>query len=534
MQPALPVYRELAAETSVVPCWMRVALDQETPVTLFRKLVGGGPGFLLESLAGGEDAGRFSIVGAYPLRTMRSGSSATVVQGPGGGRILPADPFAALRAFVPSGTVPEGLRFAGGAVGYLGYDAVRYLEPLPAMPSDLDLPTGWFMECGLLAVVDHLYHELTLVAPTRPLAGGDPDLAYEDARDRLMTALRRLAAGVGGGRPIPLDDPAAGAAGPGMSWEPAAVANLDRDAFIAAVRRAKARIEAGDVQQVVVSRRLEFPLPGDPFDVYRAYRVVSPSPYMFFLRFDTDTALLGASPELLVRVEGRRVLTRPLAGTRPRGDTAAADLALERELLADEKERAEHGMLVDLGRDDLEKVSVPGSVRVERSMYVERYSHVMHLASDVVGELAQGRDAVDALAACFPAGTLSGAPKGRAMEIIAELEPVARGPYGGVVGYLGYDGDLDMCITIRTVVAHRGRAYLQVGAGIVAGSDPAAEFVETENKARSALRALALASRIGAAAWEAVPGGVAAPPPTAPAASGRLASDRDATWGEMA
>ncbi|HEX6988854.1 MAG TPA: anthranilate synthase component I family protein, partial [Bacillota bacterium] len=351
-------------------------------------------------------------------------------------------------------------------------------------------------------------HELTLVAPTRPSAAPDPRLTYEDARDRLGTALRRLAAGVGGGRPIPLDGAPARIGEGGDPDGPARVSNLDREAFTAAVRRALEYIAAGDVFQVVLSRRLSFPLPGDPFDLYRAYRVVSPSPYMFFLRFDAGTALLGASPELLVRVDGRRVLTRPLAGTRPRGASAEQDLALERELLADEKERAEHIMLVDLGRNDVGRVSRFGSVRVERLLYVERYSHVMHLASDVVGELADGCDAVDALAACFPAGTLSGAPKVRAMEIIAELEPVARGPYGGVVGYLGYDGNLDMCIAIRTVLAHRGRAHLQVGAGIVADSDPDREFAETENKARSALRAVELAARIGTGVLApAAPGG---------------------------
>lgn len=503
MQPSLDVYLDLAAGTRVVPCWTRVALDQETPVTLYRKLVGHGPGFLLESLAGGEDSARFSIVGAYPVRVLRCQDRASLVHEPRGPATLPPNPFEALRAFTPPGTVPEGLRFAGGAVGYLGYDAVGYLERLPAVPSDLNVPTAWFMECDLVAVVDHLRHELTLVAPARPAPGTDPRLVYEEARHRLGTALRRLAAGVGGGRPVPLLDEGGPGAGGSL---PAAVASLDRDAFTAAARRALDYIRAGDVFQVVLSRRLSFPLTGDPFDLYRAYRVVSPSPYMFFIRFDGETALLGASPELLVRVQGRRVLTRPLAGTRPRGATAQQDLAMERELLADEKERAEHTMLVDLGRNDVGRVSRFGSVRVERLMYVERYSHVMHLASDVVGELADGFDAVHALAACFPAGTLTGAPKVRAMEIIAELEPVARGPYGGVVGYLGYDGSLDMCIAIRTVLVHRGRAHLQVGAGVVADSDPDREFEETENKARSALRALELAARIHGAATPAAGG----------------------------
>ncbi|GAB6876517.1 anthranilate synthase component I family protein [Thermaerobacter litoralis] len=547
---------------------LELALDQETPVTLFRRLAGDGPGFILESLGGGERSGRYSYVGAEPVRELVCTGSASVVyhRDEPGGPVTdvtpgPADPFAALRRFVPRRPVPAGFRFAGGAVGYLGYDAVRHLERLPGRPpADPLLPVARFMECALLAVLDHRTHRLHLMAPVLAGPRQGPEDALRAAQRRLERALAALEAPLPPRPPLRLGEAAtAGAAGAGAPagapgagdgasrgpggpagmgpgagsqdpQDPGAVlagvrSNVDREAFLEAVGRAQAYIRAGDVFQVVLSRRLEFPWPsgvpapepggaggGRPaggqkphkpgpvdIDLYRALRVISPSPYMFFLRFDGDTTLLGASPELLVRVEGRRALTRPLAGTRPRGATEADDQALERELLADPKERAEHTMLVDLGRNDLGRVCEPGTVRVERLMAVERYSHVMHLASDVAGRLAEGRDAVDALAACFPAGTLTGAPKVRAMEIIDELEPVARGPYGGAVGYLGYDGDLDMCIAIRTLVLHGGRGFLQVGAGVVAGSRPEAEWRETEAKARSGLRALALVGLSGPA-----------------------------------
>ncbi|EKP95653.1 anthranilate synthase component I family protein [Thermaerobacter subterraneus] len=568
---------------------LELALDQETPVTLFRRLAGDGPGFILESLGGGERSGRYSYVGVRPVRELVCTGSGSVIyhRDEPGGTVLdvtpgPADPFAALRRFVPRRPVAPGFRFAGGAVGYLGYDAVRFLERLPGRPpADPLLPVARFMECALLAVLDHRTHRLYLMAPVLDLPGRSEEEARRAARRRLEEALAALEAPLPP-RPLLRLDGGAGA----QAMVPAGLhSNMAAGDFLAAVRRAQAYIRAGDVFQVVLSRRFEFawppaagagdgpaavgpagagsaPAPGVPagdgpagagsapvtgaqardgragggtpapglagaasavpedLDLYRALRVISPSPYMFFLRFDGETTLLGASPELLVRVEGRRALTRPLAGTRPRGRGEEDDRALERELLADPKERAEHTMLVDLGRNDLGRVCRPGTVRVERFMAVERYSHVMHLASDVAGELAEGRDAVDALAACFPAGTLTGAPKVRAMEIIDELEPVARGPYGGAVGYLGYDGDLDMCIAIRTLVLHAGRGFLQVGAGVVAGSQPEGEWAETEAKARSGLRALALAAALGKA-----PSRLPDEPGSAPAAA-RVAGGR--------
>lgn len=495
MQPDPYTYRRLADQYEVVPVWVRMALDQETPVTLFRKLVGSGPGYLLESVTGGEDVGRFSIVGARPFRTLQVTSSGATIKSAQGIEQSPADPFAALRSFVPQGVRPEQLHFAGGAVGYIGYDAVDHLFGSTRHSAVPELPVAWLMECSLLAIVDHLQHELTLVSPTRPLATGGADAAYVAARDRLHGALRRLAAAVGGGQPLPLAS--TGRLQVADPRQLSIVSKPNRTEFETLVASAQQYIAANTVSQLVVSRRLEFPLRVDPFDLYRAYRIVSPSPYMFFLKLDDRTALLGASPELLVRARDGQVLTRPLAGTRRRGETPEQDAALEHELLNDKKELAEHYMLVDLGCSDLSKVSRPGSVRVARSAYVQRYSHVMHIASDVVGELAPGRDGVDALAACFPAGTLCGTPKAEAVRLIAELEQSARGPYGGAVGYLGYSGELDMCIAIRTIVVRDGRGCLQVGAGVVAQSKPANEFEETENKARSALRALALALQIG-------------------------------------
>ncbi|HEY8503069.1 MAG TPA: chorismate-binding protein, partial [Gemmataceae bacterium] len=348
MQPDRQTYERLAREMTVVPVWVRMALDQETPVTVFRKLVGTDPGFLLESMAGGEDAGRFSIVGAQPRRSLVCTVDGAWIDGAEGRQAAPHNPFEALRRFVPRGVVPEGLRFAGGAVGYLGYDAVRHLERLPARPpADPPVPDAQFMECSLIAVLDHLHHQLTLIAPTRPAAAPSPDLALAEGRDRLQRALRGLRATLGGGPPLPL--PEGEALGPGVDgagFGGRVRSNLDRATFEAGVRRIKAYIEAGDAFQVVFSRRFEFAYAGDPFTLYRALRVINPSPYMFYLRFGDGVTLLGASPELLVRVSGRRALTRPLAGTRRRGQTPDEDRRLEAELLADEKERAEHMMLV--------------------------------------------------------------------------------------------------------------------------------------------------------------------------------------------
>ena len=437
--------------------------DLTTPVALMRGLLAGeGPCFLLESVEGGDRVARWSFLGASPSGEISGRDS---------------DPFAALRA-VPrdeSASVGDDLPpFTGGAVGYAGYDAVRRLERLPATnPDPIGLPDAWFGIFDSVIAFDHVRHRLLFV--THAEEGGE-----EEARARLRALEERAFAPCRQSRPESF---------PPLTFEESS----PRSSFLASVERAKEHIRAGDVFQVVLSRRWSAPFDGDPFAVYRALRSISPSPYQYFLR-TPHGAIFGASPERLVRVAaapgGAAVETIPLAGTRPRGATREEDLALERELLADPKERAEHVMLVDLGRNDLGRVAKAGSVRVEDFFRVERYSHVMHIASRVTGVLAEGKDAVDALVATFPAGTLTGAPKIRAMEIIEDLEPVRRGAYGGTVGYLDFAGNLDVAIAIRTAVVANGSLHVQAGAGIVADSDPEAEATECENKARALMRAV--------------------------------------------
>ena len=429
------------------------------------------PCFLLESVEGGERVGRWSFLGAAP------GAS---VPAPG------EDPFAALKG-LPAEALPPGEDdppFTGGAVGYVGYDAVRRLERLPSMnPDPIGLPEAWFGLFEEVIAFDHVRHRLLFLSR----APADEEPAARRRLERFADVL------------LTSEAPAPSPRHPesGLSW----TESLPRERFMAAVETAKEHIRAGDIFQVVLSRRWSAPFARDPFALYRALRRISPSPYQYYLRTPHGT-ILGASPERLVRVKrgaaGSEVETIPLAGTRPRGTTREEDLALERELLADAKERAEHVMLVDLGRNDVGRVAVPGSVAVREFFTVERYSHVMHLASRVVGTLAEGRCAVDALAATFPAGTLAGAPKIRAMEIIEALEPVRRGAYGGAVGYLDFDGNLDVAIAIRTAVVAGGVLHVQAGAGIVADSVPSAEADECENKARALMRAVDAAAEYGA------------------------------------
>jgi anthranilate synthase component 1 len=437
--------------------------DLTTPVALMRGLLAGaGPCFLLESVEGGDRVARWSFLGASP-----SGE----ISGRDG------DPFAALKALPRDESVSGGddvPPFTGGAVGYAGYDAVRRLERLPATnPDPIGLPDAWFGIFDAVIAFDHVRHRLLFVTHA---ADGDE----ASARARLRALEERALTRSGETRPQVL---------PPLIFEE----SLPRSFFLAAVERAKEHIRAGDVFQVVLSRRWSAPFDGDPFAVYRALRSISPSPYQYYLR-TPHGAIFGASPERLVRVAaapgGAAVETIPLAGTRPRGTTREEDLAFEKELLADPKERAEHVMLVDLGRNDLGRVAKAGSVRVEDFFHVERYSHVMHIASRVTGDLAPGKDAVDALTATFPAGTLTGAPKIRAMEIIEDLEPVRRGAYGGAVGYLDFAGNLDVAIAIRTAVVANGTMHIQAGAGIVADSDPESEATECENKARALMRAV--------------------------------------------
>jgi anthranilate synthase component I len=482
------------------PVWREVAADLDTPVSAYLKLASGRYGYLLESVEGGERVARYSFVGADPYLVLRVRDGAAAhhwLSGPRAGtveRVACADPLEAVRAELERRPLapasPGGPRFQGGAVGYLSYEVAAQYEPTVGVPADdpLHLPESVFMFSDTLLVFDHARHTAVLLTyADSEAAGGDDEQAQIEAQARLDAMERRLR------RSAPRQPRgqrigrASGVALPAAPLE-------SRPAYEAAVLRAKEYIRAGDAFQVVPSRRIAWPTTAHPFAVYRALRSINPSPYMFYLALD-EIAVAGASPELLVRVEDGEVAIHPIAGTRRRDPDPARDAALEAELRADEKERAEHVMLVDLGRNDVGRVSAPGSVRVTQFLDVERYSHVMHLVSHVTGQLRADLTPYDALRAGFPAGTVSGAPKVRAMQILAELEGQRRGLYAGAVGYLGYDGNLDTCIAIRTLVFKGGVAYAQAGGGIVADSDPAAEFAETENKLGAVLRALDEAER---------------------------------------
>ena len=469
-------YEKLSEEGRPVPVFREIPGDLRTPVSAFLSLgTRVEQAFLLESVLGGERLARYSFLGRNPESTLEVRDGRVLVQDASGETELTESLLDALRSRLssPPAEIPGLPRFTGGAVGYLHYDAARLFERVPDRHGASRGTVASFAFYNSLVAFDHVRQRLVLIAIAEPgsrdafqgaqeiLDGFEEDLGWE----RRPSAVRRTEL-------------------------PTALERKDGSGFQAAVLDAKEHIAAGDIFQVVLSRQHEVDCEADPFSVYRALRMVNPSPYMYFLK-EGERTTIGASPEMLVRVEGRHVETRPIAGTRPRpGDN---DEALARELLADQKERAEHLMLVDLGRNDLGRVCRFGSVQVPELMKVEHYSHVAHIVSSVTGELAEGRDALDALAATFPAGTLSGAPKIRAMQIIDELEPVPRGLYGGALGYLDMRGNLDFCIAIRTLTMKGGRATLQAGAGIVADSDPAAEERETDAKARALFEALKVA-----------------------------------------
>ena len=486
--PQLGEVRGLAAAGHrQVPLAHTYIADCETPVSAYLKLRDGGPAFLLESVEHGR-LGRHSMIGIRPQAVIRGADGRLVVSGADGERELDAsDPFGAVEDVVDGVKMappPQPLEFSGGAVGFFGYDLVRTVERLPGEPpDDRGLPDLIALVTGPVVVFDHLRRALTIVAPC-PL--GDDDDEQEAAYWRTVATIAELKARLSGPLPRPSTPAGDPVLGPVTS-------NMSREAFEAAVERCREYIFAGDAFQVVPSQRFSAPMSLDPFAVYRGLRTVNPSPYMFF--FETgEVTLVGSSPEMLVKVKGGMVEMHPIAGSRPRGGDELEDERLGEELLADPKERAEHVMLVDLGRNDLGRVSEIGTVRVTDLMDVRRYSHVMHIESSVMGRLAEGRRASDALRATFPAGTLSGAPKVRAMEIIDELEPTKRGPYGGAVGWLGWDGSLDSCITIRTIVCKDGLAHVQAGAGIVADSVAATEYEETQNKAAALFRAIEVAA----------------------------------------
>ena len=486
-----PTYQEflrLAAEGTVVPVVKRVMADLLTPVAAYLKIERLSPhSFLLESVEGGEKVARYSFLGFDPEIVVRSRGGRVTIDRQTGTEETDEPMLAVLRRLsgqhIPVRFV-DLPPFVCGAVGYLSYDAVRWFERIPdAHPDDIGIDEAVMMFFSRLLVFDHVRHQIHVIANV--FTGGKTDdlqTEYQKAIDDIEAMEARL------------EDPIEPLPRRSSQGKPRLRSNLTKQLFEQAVTAAKEYIAAGDIFQAVLSQRFEVDLNAHPFEVYRALRVVNPSPYMFFLRIG-DQSIIGASPEMLVRATGRRIEYRPIAGTRPRGATETEDLLLGEEMRADEKEVAEHVMLVDLGRNDLGRVADYGSVDVTDLMIIERYSHVMHLASAIKARLRPGMDRFDALAACFPAGTVSGAPKIRAMEIIDELEPTRRGVYAGSVMYLDYSGNLDSCIAIRTILTKNGRAYFQAGAGIVADSVPESEYVETVNKARAMLQAIEMAEQ---------------------------------------
>lgn len=495
--PSLEEARELSAGHNVIPVACHFFDDTETPVSAFLKLRQASGCFLLESAEQGLQLGRYSFLGVKAWESVRLNGATVTIRRSGMDtdqdlETLGLDPFAFMAKHLERYRGPslEGMPpFTGGAVGYFGYECIRHVESLGNAPGDdMGLPDMAFLLTDVIVVFDHLLHTITLLTNIFCDEESDLDRAYAAAAKRLAEVKVRLRASI----PPPkwdLDRDRTHTERDDVEIR----SNFERGRYLAAVERIRDYIYAGDAFQVVLSQRFERPIDVSGFSIYRGLRAVNPSPYMYYISF-RDFEVVGSSPEALVTVSGRRAETRPIAGTRPRGATPAEDAALAEEMLADEKERAEHLMLVDLGRNDLGRVCRAGTVKTRQFMEVERYSHVMHMVSSVVGELDDGVVAADALRAVFPAGTVSGAPKVRAMEIIDELEPTRRGPYGGAIGYLSYSGDQDSCIYIRTILVRDGRAYVQAGGGIVADSTPEREFQETENKARALFRAIELAT----------------------------------------
>lgn len=474
-----------------VPVYKEYLADMETPVSVLAKFASDPHAFLLESVEGGERWGRYSFIGVDPYAVVTEREGTVVVEEGGSGRReLPgADGLTVLRDLLarnrpaPSPELPP---FHGGAMGYVAYDAVRKFEPTVGLTPEPGTPQLCFLLTDTIIAFDNVKHTVLVSVCARPADHPSPEAAYAAARERIDALHARLA----GPRPAP-DAPAPRATVPSSGFMP----EMPRERFLSIVEACKRAIRDGEVIQVVPSQKFTMETDASPLSLYRALRLVNPSPYTFFLKFG-ERILIGASPEELVKLTGRTASVRPIAGTRPRGATEQDDTRLQNEMLESEKERAEHVMLVDLGRNDLGRVSVPGSVQVKEYMTVERYSHVMHLVSHVESQLEEGADAFDLLRATFPAGTLSGAPKVRAMQLIAELESSPRGVYGGAAGYFGYSGDMDFCIVIRTMALDGRTLSVRAGCGIVADSDPADEYQETLNKARAIFRAVELAGSL--------------------------------------
>lgn len=498
--PSKDEYVRLARDATLIPVYQEMIADAETPVSALSKLGDGPYRFILESVEGGNRLGRYSFVGNTATCVFKSTGSKVEV----GRRAVRPDktdadmtwttyeatnPLEVLRSLLNEYRAADmkGLpRFYGGAVGYLGYDLVQGIYNFKSKATDvLQLPDSYLIFSDIVLIFDHVQGTLKVVVNTVP--GSDPDAAYDDAVHRIGQVLRRLQNGRGVGHLQTTDRTET----PTLNFS----TNFSREQFEQAVVQCKEYIHAGEASQIVLSQRFSTPIKAKPITLYRVLRTVNPSPYMYYLQFD-DVAIVGSSPEVMVRVEDGTVSLRPIAGTRPRGQTEDDDLRLEQELLADEKECAEHMMLLKLGQEDLERICAPDTVSVDSLMTIERYSHVMHIVSNISGKLSDQHDAIDVLQSTFPAGTVSGAPRKRAIEIIDQLEGERRGPYAGAIGYFGYSGNMDSCITIRTAVIKDGFAYIQAGAGIVADSVPEREYQETINKAKAMLKAIAIAEGV--------------------------------------
>ncbi|MCD1260228.1 anthranilate synthase component I [Paenibacillus athensensis] len=490
--PELQEVIRLAKTFNLIPIARHLLADTETPIRVFQHLYQEPRAFLLESVEGGVKWARYSFLGCDPFLMIRAKNGKTEIETAAGTQVSEEKPIEVLKAYLRSYSSPqlEDLpRFTGGAVGFFGYDLLQYYEKLPAhRVDDLQMDDIRFMFCDQIIAFDHFKQQIKVMANVHiPAFATDEDIvkAYQETCAKIDATIDKIK------RPLSHDT---------MTHNPIVAepelgeiqSNITKEKFIDNVNQAKEYIRAGDIFQVVLSQRFEIATEVSPLQVYRVLRTMNPSPYMYVLKMDEEV-IVGTSPELLVRVEEEKVETRPIAGTRPRGRTMEEDLAYEKELLADEKERAEHLMLVDLGRNDIGRVSEFGTVKCDTFMDIERYSHVMHIVSNVSGKIAKDKDFFDAFLSCLPAGTVSGAPKLRAMEIISELEQEARGAYAGAIGYLGFSGNLDTCITIRTIIFKHGKAYVQAGAGIVWDSVPEMEYQETVNKAKALLKAIRLA-----------------------------------------
>ncbi len=486
--PSLSEFRSLAQKGNIIPVYKEIAADLETPVSAFLKVCGDGPdSFLLESVEKGERMGRYSFLGTDPMQVYTSfGSKGKIRYREGITTEGEGSPYQVLEQLMTNWvevSTPGHPPFTGGALGFFGYETVHSIEEkVPnSKPNDLNLPDAYFMVADTLLAFDHVKHKLIIIANAHVQnPKGDLSAPYEEVKQKIEGVIKKLS------KPLVVRELVLQEV---SDNQPYVASNLSQDQFEKMVEKGKEYIKSGDIFQVVLSQRLSAPLKTDPFTLYRTLRMVNPSPYMFYIN-GGDFQLVGSSPEVMVKLENGMATLRPIAGTRPRGKDLLEDEKTSAELLADEKERAEHLMLLDLGRNDLGRVCKKGSVRATERFAIEKYSHVLHIVSNVTGELEKGKNAFDLFKACFPAGTVSGAPKVRAMEIIHELEPTRRGPYAGAVGYFSFSGDMNTGIIIRTMVIKDKQVYVQAGAGIVADSVPSAEYQETLNKARALLKTL--------------------------------------------